>query len=56
MEFNRMKCRKCGCENPISFFGPVDNYDGTSSVICVPCATDRGWLDKDDNIKPGYQV
>lgn len=54
--FNKMICRKCDCENPISFFAPVDNYNGTSSVICVPCAKDRGWLDKEDNIKPGYQV
>lgn len=54
--FPRMTCRKCAAVNPLVFFGPVDNLDGTASCVCFNCARKAGWLTCDGDLKEGVQV
>lgn len=55
--FPHLTCRKCPAENPSVFLAPVllpGAAEGT--CICLPCARARGWLDRDDNLKPGIEL
>ena len=54
-ELPELECRKCGKKNPWVFLAPVvHNMKG--SCICITCVRDRGWLDKDDNLKKGVEL
>ena len=57
-KFAPMICRKCCAKNPIVYFAPVTgNRDGVTTVICLPCAEDRGWVDsRTGNLKSGVQL
>lgn len=53
----QLSCRKCGRTNPLVYLAPVILPDEqTGSCICIPCATVRGWLDADGNLKPGIEL
>ena len=50
-----LTCRKCAVENPMTYLAPVA-LDGRGTCICLPCARSRGWLDRDDNLRPGITL
>lgn len=53
--FPDLTCRKCRAQNPTVYLAPV-SVDAKGTCICLPCARLRGWLDHDDNLKPGVML
>ena len=53
--FPDLTCRKCGTCNPTVYLAPV-SVGAKGACICLPCARSRGWLDHDDDLKPGVKL
>ena len=56
MTFPPMTCRKCERLNPMVYFAPVAVEPFPATCICFDCVKARGWLDRDDNLKPGVTL
>ena len=50
-----LTCRKCAAPNPAVYLAPVV-VDGSGTCVCLSCASTRGWLDADGNIKPSITL
>lgn len=55
-KFHKITCRKCATVNPMVYLAVVVINDTESTCVCFDCANAKGFLDRDGNIKEGYEL
>lgn len=49
------RCRHCDTLNPFVYLAPRFEHS-LKTVVCLDCATSKGWLDNDGMLKPGINL
>ena len=54
-KFPELTCRKCDVKNPFIYFAPV-TYEGIGTCVCLECARENRWLNKDGELRRDVEL